>query len=369
MYSTRIEISYSKLAKNIEVILKNIPKGVKYFCVVKDNAFGHGMEVVAKESVRQGASYLMVANLKEALELERTKIKSPIFILYERFDEEIDICLQNGFTMQVQSLEKAKKISQIAIKNKKTAKIHLKVDTGLGRYGVNWEKSAELFFQIKKIPQLDLEGIMTHFAQSDELDKSYAHLQAKRFQQVLKKLEQKNALPRYVHCCNTGGFLDLPEYYFNAVRVGILNTGIYPSKVCQRLKGIEPIMEVKTKIAQITTLKVGEKLGYGMHYQAPCDKPIAILPIGYGDGFPRLRNQGKVLICGKFCDILGGVSMDSIMVDIEAIANAKIGDEVVIVGKQKSKEISIHDLSCWKQSVSYDQLTSWSNRIHRIIKK
>ena len=369
MSATRIEISVSQLEKNIAIIFKNIPKGVEYFCVVKDNAFGHGMEIVARAAEKQGVGYLMVANLKEALELEKIKVKSPIFILYERFDDEIETCIKKDFTMQLQSLEKAKKISQIAMDIKKKIKIHLKVDTGLGRYGVNWEKADELFFQIKAIPNLELEGIMTHFARSDELDKKYAHLQAKKFQQVLEKIEQQNGLPRYIHCCNTGGFLDLPEYYFNAVRVGILNTGIYPSQVCRKLKGIEPIMEVKTHIAQIKTLKTGEKLGYGMHYQAPHDKKIAILPMGYGDGFPRLKNQGKVLISGKFCDILGGVSMDSIMVDIDAISNAKIGDEVIIVGRQKSKKISIHDISGWKKSVSYDQLTSWSNRITRIIKK
>ena len=366
---TTLEICLQKLKNNIRIIKQQLPKGVHYFCVVKDNAFGHGADLVAQEADKQGASYLLVSNLQEALDLKKLNLKTPIFILYERFEEELAICLEQGFVLQVQSLKRAKKLSQIAKQKKKKIKIHLKVDTGLGRYGVHWSLAVEVFEKILSLPFLELEGIMTHFAQSDELDKSYANLQASRFQKILSLLEKKKISPRYIHCCNTGGFLDLPEYYFNAVRIGILNTGIYPSKVCRRIKGIEPIMEVKTRIVHIKTLRAEEKIGYGMHFCSLQDIKVAILPIGYGVGFPRLQNAGKVLICGESCFIIGGVCMDAIMVNIDHLQQVKIGDEVVILGRQKTKEITIHNLSTWKKSVSYDQLTSWSNNIKRIIKK
>lgn len=366
---TTLEICSQKLKNNIRIITKNLPKGVHYFCVVKDNAFGHGAYLVAQEAEKQGASYLLVSNLQEAVELKQCNLKTPIFILYERFEEELAICLEQEFVLQVQSLKRAKKLSQLAKQKKKIAKIHLKVDSGLGRYGVHWSKAAELFTKILSLPFLEVEGIMTHFSQSDEIDKSYANLQASRFQKVLQVLEQKKILPRYIHCCNTGGFLDFPEYYFNAVRIGILNTGIYPSQVCRRIKGIEPIMEVKTRIVHIKTLQAGEKIGYGMHFCATQNTKVAILPIGYSAGFPRLRNAGKLLICGELCCIIGSVAMDTTMVNIDHLRRVKIGDEVVVLGRQKIREITIHDLSDWKKSVSYDQLTSWSSSIKRIIKK
>lgn len=374
--NTLLELCPKKLQNNIRLILQNLPQGVHYFCVVKDNAFGHSAALVAKEALCQGASYLMVSSLQEALQLKEdlsangVNFRSvPIFILYERFEEELETCLKHNFCLQIQSLARAKKISEIAKSQNKKAKIHLKVDTGLGRYGVHWSEAVNIFEQIQSLSHLELEGIMTHFACSDELDKSYAHLQAARFQKVLEFLRQKSILPKYIHCCNTGGFLDLPEYYFNAVRVGILNVGIYPSQVCRRIAGIEPMMEIKTRIVHIKILKRREKIGYGMHFCASQDMRVAVLPMGYGDGFPRLKNQGKVLTCGEFCFIIGGVSMNATMVDIQHLPQAKVGDEVVILGKQKNKEITIHHLSAWKASVSYEQLTSWSSKIKRIIKK
>ena len=362
---SRLEISKKQLQKNIALILKNMPSHLHYFCVVKDDALGHGGAIVAQEALKQGATYLMVACLQEAIELNNQGISSPIFILYERWNEELEYCIEKEFTIQVQSLERAKRLSLLAEKQKKIAKIHLKVDTGLGRYGVHWSKAANLYKKILKIPHLELEGIMSHLAQSDELDKSYAHLQNKRFQMVLEKI--KKSLPRYIHLCNTGGYLDLPEFYYNAVRVGILNTGIYPSSVCHRIKGIFPIMEVKTRILHIKKLNKGEKVGYGMHYEAKKSKKIAILPLGYGNGLPRLRNQGKVLINGEFASIIGGISMDATIVDIDNIPQAKVGDEVIFIGKQKEKELSINFWSGLADTVCYDILKKLGNGMPKVI--
>ena len=362
-----MELSQKILRKNIQLIVQGLPKGVHYFCVIKGHALGHNAILVAKEALAQGADYLMVSCVKEALDLVTQGIRAPIFILYERFEEELELCIIKNFTLQLQSLRRAQNISVLAAKQNKRVKVHLKVDTGLGRYGVHWSKAADLFEKILSVPYLELEGIMTHFAQSDELDKTYAKLQATRFQKVLRILEKKNILPKYIHCCNTGGYLDLPDYYYSAVRVGILNTGVYPSRVCKRIFGIAPVMNIKTRVAHIKIIKTGEKVGYGMNYTATEDTKVAVLPIGYGDGFPRLKNQGRVLLCGQFAYIIGGVSMDTTMIKIQNIPQAKVGDEVVILGKQKEKEITINDLSEWYSSVVYHQFTSWSCRVKRII--
>jgi alanine racemase len=182
---------------------------------------------------------------------------------------------------------------------------------------------------------------------------------------VLRALEQRKISVKLRHACNSGGFLDLPHAHLDMVRVGILMYGVFPSSVCRRIPGIEPVMSVKARIAAIQKLKAGEVVGYGMRYTAPSERRIAVLPIGYGDGFPRVRNQGGVLLHGKRAPLIGGIAMDALMVDITDIPEAQMWDEAVIMGKQGGEEITVHDIAKLKNSVSYEVLTSWRLRLRR----
>src|SRR5439155_12870965 len=201
---------------------------------------------------------------------------------------------------------------------------------------------------------LFMEGILSHFAQSDEADKSFALLQLARFEEVLSELEQRGRSVKIRHLCNSGGFLDLPAAHFDMARIGILPLGVYPSSVCRRIPGIEAIMTVKARIAVIRMLAPGETVGYGMRFTASTTRRIAVLPIGYGDGFPRVRNQGFALIHGLRAPIVGGVAMDALTVDITDIPAAQLGDEAVLMGRQIGEEISVHEIARLKNSVSYD---------------
>jgi len=240
--------------------------------------------------------------------------------------------------------------------------VHLKVQTGMSRYGVRWDEALPLIEQIVAEPSLALEGVMTQFAQSDEADKSFARLQMARFDEVLGGMAARGLSVRYCHLCNSGGFLDLPEAHRDMVRIGILLYGVFPSAVCRRLAGIEPVMAVKARIAAIQRLRAGEVVGYGMRYTAPSPRRIAVLPIGYGHGFPRVRNQGAALLHGQRAPIVGGVTMDALMVDITEIPQAQMWDEAVLLGRQGDQEITVHELAKLKGSVSYDVLTSWRLR-------
>ena len=210
-----------------------------------------------------------------------------------------------------------------------------------------------------------LEGAMTHFAQSDEADKTFALLQIARFDEVMGAWQRAGRPLPCQHLCNSGGFLDLPQAHRDMVRVGILLYGVFPSTVCRRIAGIQPVMSVKARIAAIQRLKPGEVAGYGMRYAAPSPRRLAVLPIGYGDGFPRVRNAGGALIRGRRGPLVGGVAMDAITVDITDIAGAQMWDEAVIMGRQGGEEISVHDIARLKNSVSYDVLTSWRLRLRR----
>jgi alanine racemase len=178
-------------------------------------------------------------------------------------------------------------------------------------------------------------------------------------------MQAKKIPAKIRHVCNSGGFLDLPHAHLDMVRTGILMYGIFPSLVCRKIEGIQPAMSVKAKIAAIQKLKPGEVVGYGMRYQASSKRRIAILPVGYGDGFPRVRNEGGVLIHGQMAPLVGGIAMDALMVDITDIPQAKMWDEVVIMGRQGDREITARDIAKLKNSVTYDVLTGWRLRLRR----
>ena len=206
---------------------------------------------------------------------------------------------------------------------------------------------------------------MSHFSQSDETDKTFANLQFARFSEVLSGLAARGINVKLRHTCNSGGFLDLPHAHLDMVRIGILMFGVFPSSVCRRIPGIEPVMSVKARIAAIQKLQPGEVVGYGMRYTAKTERRIAILPIGYGDGFPRVRNEGAALIHGQRAPLIGGIAMDALMVDITDIPEAQMWDEAVIMGRQGHEEITVHDIAKLKNSVSYEVLTSWRLRLRR----
>jgi alanine racemase len=201
---------------------------------------------------------------------------------------------------------------------------------------------------------------------SDEADKTFALEQYRRFGTLLSQMEARNLTVKYRHLCNSGGFLDLPMAHLDMVRCGILPLGVYPSQVCRRLPGIAPVMRVKCRLAAIQNIQPGDTIGYGMRYQAESPRCIGILPIGYGDGFPRLRNQGWVLLHGRKAPIVGANAMDAIMVDLTEIPQAKVWDEIVLVGRQAPEEISVHHVAQWGQTVSYDILCRWRARLPRV---
>jgi alanine racemase len=207
---------------------------------------------------------------------------------------------------------------------------------------------------------------MSHFSMSDELDKSFAHLQRARFEEALRAMGTAGVFPKIRHISNSGGFVDLRDARYDMVRVGILPLGVYPSKVCRRIDGLGPVMSVKARIVHIQNLQPGDKVGYGMRYTAPNARRIAVLPIGYGDGFPRVRNEGAVLIHGKRAPLVGGVSMDAITVDVTDIPQAKLWDEAVVMGSQGAETIDVHEVAALKKSVSYDVLTNWRHRLPRV---
>jgi len=360
-----MEIDLGRLRRNLQLIRRDLPAAVKLLAVVKDEAYGHGALDVARIAVEEGAWGFGLSTLEEAMTLRDGGITAPLLLLGERQEAELEWCVAHDLTVCLNEAHNVRALAKIAAKLGKQVPVHVKIHTGMSRYGVRWDEALPLLEQVVAEKSLSLEGGMTHFSQSDEIDKTFANLQFARFNEVLRALAERKISVQLRHTCNSGGLLDLPHAHLDMVRPGILMYGIFPSQVCRTIDGIQPVMSVKARIAAIQKLKPGEVVGYGMRYTASSERRIAILPIGYGDGFPRVRNEGGVLIHGQRAPLIGGIAMDALMVDITDIPQAQMWDEAVIMGRQGDLEITARDIAKLKNSVTYDVLTGWRLRLRR----
>ena len=361
-----IEIDLGQLRRNFQLINQDKPHAVRLLSVVKDEAYGHGALQTARAALDCGADFLGLATVEEAMALRDRGIKARVLLLGDRQETELPWCVAHDLTCCVSEPQIASPLAQLAARAGKRVPVHVKINTGMNRYGVRWSEAAPLIAHILATKSLELEGVLSHFAQSDEADKTFALLQLARFNEVLRGLTERGVPVTLRHLCNSGGFLDLPQAHGDMVRLGVLPLGVYPSSVCRRIPGIQPVMSVKARLAAIQHLPPGETVGYGMRYTAATHRRIAVLPLGYGDGFPRVRNAGFALIHGRRAPIIGGVAMDALTVDITDIPEARLWDEAVLMGRQGDEEISVHEVAKLKGSVSYDVLTGWRARLPRI---
>ena len=361
-----IEIDVARWRRNFRLIRQDMPAGLRMLSVVKDEAYGHGLLFAARVAVESGVSFLAVSTVDEAIKLRDAGIRSRILLLGDRQEAELPWCVAHDLTCCVSEPGVVARISQLADRAGKPTPVHLKINTGMNRYGVRWNAVLPLVESILAEKSLILEGVLSHFAQSDETDKTFARLQLSRFNEALRAIESRGINAGVRHLCNSGGFLDLPEAHFDMARMGILPLGVFPSAVCRRIPAIEAVMSIKARVAATQQLEAGDTVGYGMRYTASERRRIAVLPIGYGDGFPRVRNQGWALIHGKRAPVIGGVSMDALTVDITDIPEAKLWDVAVLMGRDGQEEITVHDIAKLKNSASYDVLCSWRGRLPRI---
>jgi len=361
-----IEVDLHRLRQNLVVIRRAMPARLRWLAVVKDDAYGHGMVRVARECLAAGASFLGVATLAEGVTLRDSGIEAPVLLLGDRDPNEMPFCLEYRLRPCIGNLRQAQILDQLAQRAALVTPVHLKVNTGMNRYGVDWTDAARTTREIRAQPGLLLEGVMSHFSMSDESDKSFAQEQIHRFQSALDEMARIGLDPGIRHLCNTGGFLDLPPAHFDMVRLGVLPTGVYPSLVCRRLDNLQPVMTVKARIVAVRNLQSGDVYGYGLGYRAPGPRRIGVLPLGYGDGYPRLKNCGHVLTRGKPASIVGGVAMDAFGIDLTDIPEAQVGDECVLMGAQGLGCVTARDIASWGGTVCYDILAGWRHRLPRV---
>lgn len=354
------EIDLKSLSHNLKVAKKKTgDNGI--LAVVKANAYGHGAVRISEHLIQDGISMLGVAFTNEAIALRESGIKVPILVFFDR--DNINACLKYKLTPVVHDLENAKKISAAAYRRNRRINIHIKVDTGMGRAGLNFDRAGVDIPRIARLKNITLQGLMSHFSDADLEDKHFADLQLKKFISLKKELERKKITFKHLHIANSAAVLSMPDAHLNMSRPGIMLYGYaYPD-----VKGLKPVLSLKSRILLLKKVPPGTPISYGRTFITKRKSVIATIPIGYADGYSRrLSNSGEVIVKGKLAPVVGRVCMDTIMVDVTDIPGVTYKSEVVLIGKQGKLRITAEDIANKTGTIPYEVLTSIGQRIKRV---
>ncbi len=367
------EIDMDAIAENFRVMHERISPKTKMVAVIKTDGYGHGAVPIAR--MIQPEDYIWgfaVATMTEAMILRKNQITKPVLILGYTFEEDYEDLIRYEIRPVVFKLDMAKELSQAAVQLKKTLSIHIGLDTGMSRIGFSdTEESIKTICEIASLPGIRIEGMFTHFAKADELDKASANRQFERYMHFAHRLEEAGVAIPLKHVSNSAALMELADMNLDLVRAGISIYGIYPSEEVSRdSMKLTPAMSLHSRIVYIKEIETGTQISYGGTFTAPHPMRIATIPVGYGDGYPRmLSNKGFVLIREKRARILGRICMDQFMVDVTDIPEAQELDEVVLVGRQGNEEITVDELGDLCGRFSYEFICDIGKRVPRIYTK
>lgn len=369
---TYIELDEAALIHNVSLFRAHLPKTTEIIAVVKANAYGHGALEIVQAAQAAGIHRFAVATVGEALELRALGLNDPILVFGPwESDCVVDAQAQNiALTLfdpsQLEGLKAGLSPSLSPLK------VHLKMDTGMHRYGlIEADTIVRVLQDLSRWHKVSIEGLYSHYADADDLDSTYSDEQYARFLNVYERLRTEGLLPPLVHLSNSAAAMRYPDRSFQAVRLGIALYGLPPVEAFDKALGfpLRPVLTLKSTIVQIRTLAQGETVGYQRLYEAPSERRIATIPIGYGDGVSRRLSQtGEVIIRGMRAKIVGTVTMDAIMVDVTPLPEVALGDEVVLIGAQGEEAISVLEVARWLKTSHYEVTTALAHRLPRLLK-
>jgi alanine racemase len=363
---TLVEVNLTRLTQNYRAIQTRVAPA-RMMPILKANAYGHGLVEVARHLQTLGADYLGVAVLEEGILLREKGITTPILVLGGILGNQLPHFIKHDLTITAASIEKLWLVDEVAEQLGVTAKVHLKIDTGMERIGIHYYSAEGLLEAAAQCKHIDVEGIFSHFANAEAADLSYSRLQLERFHQVLGFYEKRDLpQPRLRHIANSGGILQLPEAYFDCVRPGLLLYGVYPDPATYRSIRVKPALSWKSRVVYFKVIKPGHPVGYGSTWQTDHMIRAVTVPVGYGDGYFRsMSGKAFVLIRGVKYPVIGRISMDQIVVNIEW-DSAYNDDEVVLVGEMGEAHITVEDLAAWAGTIPYEILTNINTRVPRL---
>ncbi len=358
-----LEVDLSAISSNISAVRHLVGPKTDVMAVIKANAYGHGLEQVAKAAICGGAAALGVAILQEGLKLREAGIDAPVVVLGPALPDQAEALVAAHLSAVVSTEESICALSKAAKAQKIPANVHLKIDTGMGRVGIAPHQTFDFANRINRDPHLKLEGVATHIAWECVADYGKARAQIAQYTQVLNTLP--NITPRWRHVANSAMTIHVPESRFDMVRVGLLTYGLPPAEGSANLP-LRPALSLKARIIQVRNVSPGQTLSYGGSFTVQRPSHIALLPLGYADGYNRrLSNRAQVLINGQRCPVVGKVCMDLTLVDITDMPPLKPGAEVVLLGQSGNQKISVTDLANWMEGIPHEVIAQLGARLPR----
>ncbi len=380
---TWAEIDLQAYAHNIKELKRISRPPARLMAVVKADGYGHGAIEVAREALQNGAQYLGVARINEAVPLREAGLEAPILIFGYSSPDLAQTLIDHDLTQTVYSLSTAQALSEKAARLGRKINVHLKVDSGMGRLGFLLDAKnntpddipaqdplAEIE-AITRLPGLTVEGIFTHFATADSTDKSYANLQLDRFMDLLNRLKKEGLQPPLRHAANSAALIDMSDSHLDMVRPGIATYGLHPSdEVNKSNVDLKPVMTLKSKIIHLKRVAAGFNISYGITFQTKNPTTIATVPVGYADGFNRLlSSRGHMLVHGRRVPIVGRVCMDLTMLDVGALSGVVLEDEVVVFGKQGNGAVTADEIASSLDTINYEVVSTITGRVPRVYLK
>lgn len=374
MYDSRptfAEIDLSALRHNFRLIQATIADDTEILAVVKADAYGHGFMDVSRELEALGVNAFGVAFLAEGIQLRKSGIDKPVLLLGGVYPGQERKCIGYNLSTTVFSLEQLISLNQAAKKLFRKALVHLKIDTGMGRLGIDYTEVPRFLSELKKLPHIHLEGVVSHFATADELDESgtaFTALQAERFTAALAGIREAGFAPRYVHIANSAATFALPALQTNLVRPGIVLYGSLPSPDFADKVQLMPVMRLKSRVAMLKSAAPDTSISYARRYTTTAKTLVASVPVGYADGYPRsLTNRGQALVRGVRVPTIGTICMDWLMLDVSAVPDVQVGDEVTLLGEDRQGNcIHAEEVAAWAGTIPYEIFCGISKRVPRV---
>ncbi len=364
---TWAEINLDAIASNVQAIQRFVGDDVEIIASVKANAYGHGLRPVARAALEAGAARLAVHRIQPAIALREAGIEAPILLMGHIPPSGIRLVLENRITPTIVNWNVAQALSAQA---EAPVLVHVKIDTGMSRYGLDPEQALDFVRDVAALPNLVVEGLFTHFVTADEANSDPAHEQLRRFLDILAALRSDGHEIPVPHICNSAGLVTIPEAHLGAVRPGLLIYGLAPSSESVPPFALRRALTLKSTVTHLRTLAPGTGISYGRTYITPDTAQVALVSLGYGDGYPRLlSNRGSVLIHGQRAPIRGRICMDQLVVEVSHIPDVRVGDEVVAIGQQGDDEITAEEVAVWAETINYEIVTGLLPQVVRVYRR
>jgi len=363
---SRAVIDLNAYAQNLQAVRDRIPEGCGIMAVVKANAYGHGLVRTAQRAVKERVAMLGVATVDEALVLRQAGVHAPIMVLVQPSEEALGAIVEHGLRVMISTVAAAERLGGIARKANRVAAVHCKIDSGMGRQGFEIDQAVRDLLYLRRVSNIDIEGVATHFPIADLAKDPYTLNQIKTFKQILRQLDKHGVPYELAHAANSAAIINYEESFFSMVRPGLMTYGVWPAARPAGPSPIKPVLRWETRVVMVKDLEPGSSVGYGRTYTTPDRMRAALLPVGYADGYKHaLSNRADVLIRGKRCPVRGSVCMDQVVVDVTHVDGVAAGDAATLIGTDGGETITVEELASHAQSIPYDILAGIGPRVYR----